>query len=138
MRVLVTGITIVLLLGCSSGVDPSTLPLLNGYWEIEKVVFPDGSTKSYEVNTSIEFFEINGKEGFRKKMQPQFDGTFKTSDDAEQFTIATIKNKLIIQYSNSQQSWEETLVELSNDRFEVLSENGVAYHYKRYQPLELN
>ena len=138
MRTLVTVFTIILLLGCGSKVDPDALPLLNGYWEIEKVVFPDGSTKAYEVNASIDFIEINGREGFRKKMQPQFDGTFTTSNDAEQFTIASVKNALIIQYTNAQQSWEETLVDLTEDQFQVISQNGVAYHYRRYQPLELN
>ena len=130
--------TIILMLSCNSKIDSSKLPLLNGYWEIEQVVFPDGSTKSYTVNASIDFFELNGQEGFRKKMQPQFDGTFKTSNDAEQFTITSSKNRMIIQYSNSENSWEETLIELTDDRFEVMSESGVAYHYKRYQPLELN
>ena len=138
MRTLVGIFTIILMLSCNSKIDASKLPLLNGYWEIEQVVFPDGSTKSYTVNASIDFIELNGQEGFRKKMQPQFDGTFKTSNDAEQFTITTSKNRMIIQYSNSENSWEETLIELTDDRFEVMSESGVAYHYKRYQPLELN
>ena len=89
MKPLATVFVILLLFGCSSKVDQASLPLLNGYWEIEKVVFPDGSTKSYEVNASIDFIEIDGQKGFRKKMQPQFDGTFTTSDDAEQFTVIT-------------------------------------------------
>lgn len=138
MKAFCSLIAVFLLMGCSSKIDPASLPQLNGYWEIEKVVFPDGSTKSYEVNASIDFIEMEGRDGFRKKMQPQFDGTFNTSNDAEQFSIISGKNALIIQYSNAEIRWEETLVALSKDRFEVLSENGVTYHYKRYEPLELN
>ena len=129
---------VLILLGCGSRIDEKTLPYLNGYWEIEKVVFPDGSTKSYQLNSSIDFIEIEDTKGFRKKMQPQFDGSFKTSDDAEQFTVTAVKNTLIIQYSHAEQNWEETLVALTEDRFVVQSENGVAYHYKRYRPLELD
>ena len=138
MKIARTICIVFLLLGCTTKVDPDTLTLLNGYWEIEKVVFPNGSVKAYEVNTSIEYIEIEGRQGYRKKMQPQFDGSFKTSDDAEQFAVAESKGTLIIQYSNTQNSWEETLVALTKERFEVLSEDGVSYHYKRYQPLELD
>ncbi|MCX2720420.1 lipocalin family protein [Lentiprolixibacter aurantiacus] len=138
MKVWYCVFTVCLLLGCGSRVDPGALPQLNGYWEIEKVVFPDGSNKTYEVNTSIDFIEIKGQQGFRKKMQPQFDGTFNTSDDAEQFTVISVKNRLIMRYSNADNHWEETLVEITTDHFQVLSEDGVTYHYKRYEPLEMN
>ncbi|MCE2611643.1 hypothetical protein LVD13_01580 [Flavobacteriaceae bacterium D16] len=138
MKAFCSVVALLLFVGCISKVDPASLPLLNGYWEIEKVVFPDGNTKTYEVNTSIDFIEINGKEGFRKKMQPQFNGTYNTSNDAEQFTILSGKNALIIKYSNAEISWEETLLSLSEERFEVISETGVTYHYKRYKPLELD
>ena len=138
MKAFCSVVALLLFVGCISKVDPASLPLLNGYWEIEKVVFPDGNTKTYEVNTSIDFIEINGKEGFRKKMQPQFNGTYNTSNDAEQFTILWGKNALIIKYSNAEISWEETLLSLSEERFEVISETGVTYHYKRYKPIELH
>lgn len=128
----------VLLAGCSPKVDVDKLPKLNGYWEIEKVVFPDGSTKAYEVNASVDFIQINGKEGFRKKMQPQFDGSFRTSDDAERFTVIDKSDILIMSYANAEQTWEETLVALMDDQFEVVNQAGISYHYKRYQPLNLN
>ncbi|MBT8211281.1 MAG: hypothetical protein KJP14_12210 [Eudoraea sp.] len=128
----------VLLAGCSPKVDVDKLPKLNGYWEIEKVVFPDGSTKAYEVNASVDFIQINGKEGFRKKMQPQFDGSFRTSDDAERFTVIDKSGILIMSYANAEQTWEETLVALMDDQFEVVNQAGISYHYKRYQPLNLN
>ncbi|MBT8179328.1 MAG: hypothetical protein HKP60_09445 [Eudoraea sp.] len=128
----------VLIAGCSPKVDVDKLPKLNGYWEIEKVVFPDGSTKTYEVNASVDFIQINGKEGFRKKMQPQFDGSFRTSDDAERFTVIDKSGILIMSYANAEQTWEETLVALLDDQFEVVNQAGISYHYKRYQPLNLN
>jgi hypothetical protein len=138
MKVLSRVLIAMILLGCGSGVDENALPYLNGYWEIEKVVFPDGNTKAYQVNSSVDFIEIKDGRGFRKKVQPQFDGSFKTSDDAEQFRVSAVNGTLIMEYSNGEQRWEETLVGLAEDRFEVRSEDGVSYHYKRYQPLELD
>ena len=125
----------VILVGCSHKVEVDQLPKLNGYWEIEKVVFPDGSSKSYEVNASVDFIEINERQGVRKKMQPQFDGSFRTSNDAEQFTIIDKSGILIMNYTNAEHTWEEKLVALEDDQFEVVNQEGIAYHYKRYQPL---
>ena len=128
---------LVILGGCTPKVGMVELPKLNGYWEIEKVVFPDGSSKSYEVNASIDFIQINEKEGFRKKLQPQFDGSFRTSDDAERFTVIEKSGVLIMSYTNAEHTWEETLVALMDDQFEVVNQAGISYHYKRYQPLNL-
>ena len=128
----------VTLVACAPKVDLEALPRLNGYWEIEKVVFPDGSSKSYEINASIDFIQIEGKEGYRKKLQPQFDGSYRTSDDAERFTVIEKSGVLIMSYTNAGQSWEETLVALLEDRFEVVNQTGITYHYKRYESINLN
>lgn len=43
------------------------IPLLNGYWEIEHVTLADGTKKQYSVNTVVDFIEVNGLIGIRKK-----------------------------------------------------------------------
>lgn len=129
---------LILLAGCASGVDAEKLPLLNGYWEIEKVVFPDGSSKSYTVNTAVDFIQIEGREGYRKKVQPEIGGTYRTSDDAEKFSVVEKSGQLLIQYTNADITWEETLVSLSEDRFVVVNDSGTSYHYKRYQSLNID
>jgi len=78
---------IFIFLGCSNSVSKEDLQNLNGYWEIEKVVFPNGETKDFKVSTTIDYIETEMSKGFRKKMQPKFDGTYTTSNDAELFTI---------------------------------------------------
>lgn len=129
---------LILSAGCASGVDAENLPLLNGYWEIEKVVFQDGSSKSYTVNTAVDFIQIEGREGYRKKVQPEIGGTYRTSDDAEKFSVIEKSGRLIIQYINADITWEETLVSLSEDRFVVVNDSGIYYHYKRYQSLNID
>ena len=50
---------------------------LNGYWEIEKVIFPDGNSKEYTFSQSIDYFMLeNDSTGYRKKMQPQLKTVF--------------------------------------------------------------
>ncbi|NNL81966.1 MAG: hypothetical protein HKP28_01160, partial [Winogradskyella sp.] len=42
------------------------LETINGYWEIEKVVFPNGETKEYKYNDLIDYISINESlKGFR-------------------------------------------------------------------------
>ena len=38
------------ILSCKSDVKPEDLQQLNGFWEIEKVQMPDGSTKEFKIN----------------------------------------------------------------------------------------
>jgi len=38
--------------GCSAPIQ-ERLDLLNGYWEIEKVMLPDGTSKTYTISQTI-------------------------------------------------------------------------------------
>ncbi|MEZ4968996.1 MAG: hypothetical protein R2814_04920 [Flavobacteriaceae bacterium] len=131
---------IVVLMGltsCQNKVDKSDLHYLNGYWEIEKVTFPDGSKKDYVVNTSIDYIEVKDKEGFRKKVQPNFNGTYITSNDAELFAIYENKGVFTLNYKTELSEWHEKIVSLSENRFTVISEDNIKYHYKKFEPIDL-
>src|SRR5690606_6245952 len=81
MRQIYPFILLLMLLGCKKiAVAEADLQYLNGYWEIAEVEFPDGSKKQYTVNPSVDFIKLNDGEGFRKKMQPKFDGTYNTTN----------------------------------------------------------
>ena len=65
---------ILMVIGCKKNtVAKADLHYLNGYWEIDEVVFPDGSIKEYGMNPSIDFIQLKENEGYRKKMQPKYD-----------------------------------------------------------------
>ncbi len=110
---------------------------LNGYWEIAVVKFPDGGEKTYSLNTSIDFIEIQNRKGFRKKVQPNVTGTYRTSDDAEQFVIVKKGEQFLMQYNNGLHHWEEELVAISENRFSVKNEENITYVYTRFEPLNL-
>lgn len=117
---------------------PLDLKHLNGYWEIEKVKMPDGHEKKYTLNTSIDFIElVTDSSGVRKKMQPQLDGTFITSDDYENFSIYQKNGKTILKYQTEMASWEEELISLKENSFSVLNDAGLTYFYKRFKPFNL-
>jgi hypothetical protein len=44
--------------GCQQKIEPSDIAKLNGYWEIEKVVFDKGEDKDYSINISYDFLRL--------------------------------------------------------------------------------
>ncbi|NAY90478.1 hypothetical protein GTQ34_00980 [Muricauda sp. JGD-17] len=131
-------VAIVLLSGCKKNtLSGEDLHYLNGYWEIIEVEFPDGAKKEYSVNPSIDFIQLNGNEGFRKKMQPKFDGSYNTSNDAELFTVVKTEDHFALYYKNSFDDWTETLVKLDSTSFSVINEAGIQYTYRRFQPIAI-
>lgn len=128
---------ILLFSSCSNRISKEDLKKLNGYWEIDLVRFSDGTTKEYNVNTSIDYIQLEGLKGFRKKVQPKLNGTFSTSNDAEPFVILKNEDSFEFHYKNELSSWKEELIELSNDDFSVSNEEGIVYSYKRFTPINI-
>lgn len=124
------------LVSCTS-VTEDKLHLLNGYWEIEKVTFPNGGEKEYKMSTTIDFIQLKGLKGFRKKMNPRFDGNYETSDDAEPFEILISEETYILSYENELSKWQETITALKQDNFSIQNEDGIQYHYKRFEPISI-
>lgn len=123
---------------CNPKVTEEQLSFLNGYWEIEKVTLPDGQKKEYKVNETIDFIEVKDLKGFRKKVNPTFEGTYITSDDAELFTIVQRDDEFLMQYKTDISEWTETIKTVTKDNFSVTGEDNFTYFYKRYIPINLN
>jgi hypothetical protein len=123
------------LLSCSENISVSDLNHLNGYWEIKEVEFPDGERKEYDVNTTIDYLEYHDMKGFRKKVQPAFDGTYVTSSDAESFQISQRDDSFYMSYRNNLSTWEEHILVISKTELVVKNKEGLSYHYRRFQPI---
>jgi len=126
-----------MLLGCTENVTEKNLPKLNGYWEIAKVVFPDGNTKDYSVNPLVDYVQLEGYQGFRKKVKPKFDGTYDTSNDAEPFRIVETKGRFYMVYENTLDKWSEELLNLDDHSFSVVNEDGIRYDYRKFEPISV-
>lgn len=130
------------LFGCTKVVSEENLDLLNGYWEIEKVVFPDGQSKDYNVSTSIDYILLEDKKGYRKKVQPKFNGTFDTSNDADLFIILEQEGIFSINYNTENNNGlvtqrSEQVVSVSENSFSVRNTDGITYSYKRFEPINI-
>lgn len=128
----------ILLVRCADPISKDDLKNLNGYWEITSVTFPNGETKEYKVSNTIDYFQLKGLKGFRKKVQPKLDGTFNTSNDAESFAILKKDDFFEIYYKNELSAWSEVLVDISTNRFSVKNEEGITYSYERFEPFGID
>lgn len=135
MRKLISLLLFFCFLACSEKISVSDLNHISGYWEIEEVKFPGGESKEYDVNMTIDYFEYNNMKGFRKKVQPTFDGTFNTSSDAESFQINIRDGLYWMSYRNELSSWEEQIIRITKTNMVVKNKEGMSYHYRRFQPI---
>lgn len=126
---------LLLVLSCSGGPSPGDLAFLEGYWEIRRVAFPDGSEKEYRASTSVEYLRWDGENGFRKKVQPTLQGTFLTSDDALPMEVLWRDDRLFLSFMGEETPWEEEVLELQQDLLITRHANGLRYEYTRYEPL---
>lgn len=122
---------------CKKDISASDIAKINGYWEIEKVIFPDGNKKDYKVNETFDYFEIKENKGFRKKVSPQLDGTFLVNDAFEQVKILNLNGKYLLQYSTSFSKWQEELLEISDQELVMVNDSKNEYHYKRAAPINI-
>lgn len=125
----------IVLLSCDKQDPKAQVKYIDGYWEIDKVELPGDSVRQYSINENIDYFEITDSTGFRKKLQPQFDGSYKTSDDAEELRIKIENDSLRLYYKTPFDEWKETLLQADEEKMSILNKDGIIYHYKKFTPL---
>ncbi|WP_291868347.1 hypothetical protein [Maribacter sp.] len=134
LRILTISLSI-LFFGCTTKVTEEDLTNLNGYWEIKSVTFKSGNTKEYNISTTLDYLKVKGLGGYRKKVQPKFNGTYDTSNDAEIFTLSKTNASFIFNYKTDLSAWKEELLTLSKDEFSVKNHQEKIYTYQRYTPI---
>lgn len=137
MSRIMTLIFVLFLVSCSDSPE-KMLTHLNGYWEISKAEMHDGFEKDYNFNASIDYIMVNDSlKGFRKKLTPNFEGSFNTSEDAEAIEVKIENDSLNLYYSTPYAKWKETVLEATETHLKVVNFRKDVYLYKRYVPLDL-
>ena len=126
------------LLNCSNNPE-SYIEHLSGYWEIDEVTFPDGLKRDYNYSDTIDYISITDSlTGFRKKLKPNLDGTYSTSDDAESLKVVVENDSLNIYYKTPFSEWKETVIKATENQLIVQNQDNMRYIYRRYEPLDLD
>jgi hypothetical protein len=126
-----------LFVACKQKIQPSDIAKINGYWEIEKVVFDKGDDKDYTMNETYDFFEIKDNKGFRKKVMPQLDGTFLVNDTQEAVTVRFVDDQVYLDYKTPFMKWSEEILQLSDTELVVVNADKKEYHYKKTAAINL-
>ncbi|MDP5199601.1 lipocalin family protein [Flavobacterium sp. DG2-3] len=126
-----------LFVSCKQEIKPADIAKLNGYWEIEKVVFAKGEEKEYKMNETFDFFQIKNNKGVRTKVMPQFDGTFLTTDTFENVSVRFAGEQVFLDYKTDYTKWSEEIISLSDDKLVVKNPQKIEYHYKKAAPINL-
>ncbi len=136
MKKIVILVFLITAVSCKKNVE--NISYLEGYWEIAKVESPSGTTKQYSINTVVDYFMLeNDSVGFRKKVQPQLNGRYIATNDAQRFTIKKLKNTIELTYNNNLNTWTETITKLTPTELVVKNQNNNVYHYKKFNNIQI-
>ncbi len=116
------------------------IEFINGYWEIENVYKNGKLLKEFKISQEIDYFRINNDlSGFRKKLKPNFNGSYTTSKDQLNFKLEIKFNKrLMIVYEDNNTIFVEEITKVNKTNLSIKNDKGMVYNYKVYKPLELN
>lgn len=124
--------------GCKSN-PTDRIDSIEGYWEIESVYKDDILIKTFKISPGIDYFKINKRsKGFRKKLKPNFNGTFETSKDVLNFEIEIQNNTLFLNYIDNGTKFSEKVLLASTKKLVLKNNRGFVYNYKTYKPLDLS
>ena len=135
-RILFILLLTTLFISCNEKDFTNQKPLIEGYWEIKTVEMPDGATKEFTVNTSVDYIKIMGDSGVRKKLMPRLDGSFREFPSSEKFEFVTRNDSLLMFYTTPFANWMETVVQVNETEFVVKNKDGKRYVYHRFENID--
>ena len=137
MKWIYYGLVAMILFSCQPKDIGKNIAKLNGYWEIDHVVLPDGSKKEYQMNESIDYFEIKSKTGYRKKVMPQFNGKYVVNNQQEDILITEKDAKFFVNYTTKYSKFKEEIIEIEDSVLVLKNDLGYEYFYKKPIPFSL-
>ena len=129
MKHLIYLFSISFLLGCKSHAEVNPKQI-NGYWEIEFVQQKDEIFESKQSFLLYDYYSTQNNTGIYKKVAPQINGSFKTSDSAIRFEILKTKGDFILQFTSPWNTCFKTIKYLDSEKL-VLFHQDRSFHYKR-------
>ncbi len=127
-----------LMAACNTQTPEEQKELLEGYWEIASVTLADGTKRDFGMSPLIDFIEVTGDSGVRKKVAPKFDGSFAVTDSSEKFQLIIEDDSLRIHYNTAFDSWKETVVFVKDSVLKVKNRDQKEYTYRRYRGFNLS
>lgn len=131
-KILILGI---LITACNRQDPKEQIKYIDGYWEIKRVEIPPDSVVEYEFNETLDYLDLKGTTGFRKKVRPQLDGSFLVTENSEEIEARFEDGELFIYYTTPYDTWKDRVIHAEEDQIKLENERGYIYHYQRYSPI---
>jgi Lipocalin-like domain len=122
---------IIVISSCSQKVDLASIDLINGYWQIKKVVNANGDKKEYKINEIYDYFEVKRNNGFHKKVKWQPSGAFLVNNAQDSVKITNIDNKIHLNFVTKFGKHKEELESISDKEMVLVSEIQTAFYYEK-------
>jgi len=110
---------------------------LSGYWEIKEVEMPSGKKKEFDLNTIVDYIEVEGNSGKRTMVSPKYDGTYTTNGSVENFTLKIEDDSLRMYYKTPFDEWKETVIDAKNSFLTVINRDSKIYTYSKFENVPL-
>lgn len=129
--VLILAIT---LTACSS--NEEKIKAIEGYWNIDEVILPNGSEREFPFSNHMDHFEINGFKGVKNRVSPTYDGGFISYGNPIYFKWEEKDGDLLLTFQEGEASYIQTVETATKETLVLLHENGTRYTYKAFTPNE--
>ena len=134
MKNLIIVLLVLIVTSCSNTSSSEKIKNLNGYWNIDLVEKPDGSSKEFPFTNHMDFFEVNGNMGTKSRVSPTYDGTFISYGDAVRFVWVDDEDQVVLNFESGDKAYSQILRKANKEELELVHEDGTVYYYKAYQP----
>jgi hypothetical protein len=131
MRRIILTLSLLAVFSCAEKVAIENIEKINGYWQITKVETADGEKKEFPVNENYEYFDINNKSGFHKKVRWQPMGTFLVDDMQEKMIASEKEGDVVLDFSSEFGKHTEKVLQLTDSLLVLESPEGADFHYKK-------
>ena len=138
MKRIIFASLLILIISCTSGNFDQEKAFVEGYWEIKSVEMADGTTREFDVTTSVDYIMVTGDSGVRKKLMPKVDGSFTEFPTSEKFIFTTKGDSLFMHYTTPFASWNETVVKATENLLITKNKDGKRFEYKRFEKLNFS
>lgn len=122
------------LISCHSNIKKEDIKKLTGYWEIKQVELANGEKKDYKVNETVDYFQLDNNQGFRQKVMPQFDGSFKTNGIKENIKVFQVDKTYFIECTTDYGKWNEEILTIEDSTLVIKNKQNLIYTYKKFKP----
>ncbi|MCK0110099.1 hypothetical protein MWU58_12400 [Flavobacteriaceae bacterium S0825] len=131
-------VLVALTFGSCTSSPEDKIAFIEGYWEIKEVKKDNKLIKEYNVNLSVDYFEVNDDlTGFRKKVTPTLNGTFTVTQDQALFTLKAENDSLNIYYNHNDVITKETVIKATKEELVIVNTQGFRYIYKPYKSINI-